>query len=65
MDSGSWELRDDVLNIELCVILIVAVSVTAHALFAWKVCFTKQGGCLWYLGKDIVPGPGYGGYIRS
>ena len=27
-----------------------------------KVSFTKQGGCLWYLGKDTVPGPRYGGY---
>ena len=56
MDSGSWELRDDVLNFELCVILIVAVSVTAHALFAWKSIFHQAGGLFVVLGERYCSG---------
>ena len=32
----------------------MADSVTAHALFAWKLYFIEQGGCLWYLGSSRV-----------
>ena len=51
MDSRSWELKDDVLDFELCVILIAAVSVTVHALFAWKSIFHQAGGLFVVLGE--------------
>ena len=61
MGSGSWrKLRDDFLDVELCVVLIVAVSLTAHALFAWKSIFHQAWGAVcgtW--GKILF---GYGGY---
>ena len=65
MDSGSWELRDDVLDFELCVVLIVCGRFGNGACI---VCLEKylspsKGGCLWYFGKNtVVPGPRYGGY---
>ena len=51
MDSGSWELRDDVLDFELYVVLIAAVSVSAHVSFAWKSIFHQAGGLFVVLGE--------------
>ena len=42
--------------------VFLAPRLTRRVIHTGKVYLTKQGGCLWYLGKDTVPGLGYGGY---
>ena len=53
---------DDVVEFELCVVLIVAVSVTVHALFAWKSIFHQAWGAVCGTWGKILSGLGYGGY---